>query len=202
MRDSAPERKPALLLDVMGTLVSDPFFDVIPAFFGLTLEAYLDAKHPTAWIEFERGALSPAEFYVKMFKDGRAVDGAALEARLRASYRFLDGMEALLGALRASGVRMIALSNYPVWYRIIDDALGLSRYLDWTGVSCETGVRKPLPAAYLGAAAAIGREPGACLLVDDREANCDGARAVGMPSVLFEDAAALRRELTARALFL
>ena len=39
-----------LLLDVMGTLVYEPFHTELPAFFGMTLEELYAAKHPTAWI--------------------------------------------------------------------------------------------------------------------------------------------------------
>ena len=96
------------------------------------------------------------------------------------AYRFLDGIEPLLGELSAAGVPMHALSNYPVWFEMIEARLGLSRYLRWSFVSCRTGVRKPDPEAFLGAARALGVAPSRCLFVDDREKNCAGARAVGI----------------------
>lgn len=46
-----------LLLDVMGTLVYDPFHRVMPDFFGMSLEQLLDAKHPEAWVRFEHGEM-------------------------------------------------------------------------------------------------------------------------------------------------
>ncbi|MBL8943564.1 MAG: haloacid dehalogenase, partial [Myxococcales bacterium] len=39
---------------------------------------------------------------------------------------------------------------------------------------------------------------GACLFVDDRELNCEGARATGMDAVHFVDADTLRADLMAR----
>ena len=179
----------------MGTLVHDPFFEEVPGFFGISLEKLLEAKHPTAWLEFERGKLSPDEYYATMFADGRPVDGTALERHVRAAYRFEPGMEELLGELSSTGRDMHALSNYPVWYRMIEAKLGLSRYLSWNFLSCHTGLRKPEPAAYTSAAESLGVAPGDCLFIDDRQANCDGARAVGMPAVRFVGAQALREEL-------
>lgn len=44
----------------MDTLVRDPFRDVMPRFFGLSLEEMLRQKHPDAWSRFERGELSEA----------------------------------------------------------------------------------------------------------------------------------------------
>jgi hypothetical protein len=49
---------PVLLFDVMGTIVRDPFFEEIPAFFGLSMKELLVVKHPTAWMEFESGQVT------------------------------------------------------------------------------------------------------------------------------------------------
>jgi hypothetical protein len=97
--DSPPT---VLLLDVMGTLVRDPFHEHMPAFFGLTFEELLAQKHPTAWLEFERGEISEAAFAAKFFADGRGADGAALAAHMGARYEFLEGAEGLLQRLAAA----------------------------------------------------------------------------------------------------
>jgi HAD superfamily hydrolase (TIGR01509 family) len=193
-------RRPVLLLDVMDTLVREPFFDAVPAFFGMTLDELLAAKHPTAWIDFETGALDEAGYVERVFRDGRPVDGRALREHMRGSYRWIDGAPALLAELHAAGYALHALSNYPVWYELIDETLGLSRWLAWTFVSCRTGVRKPDPRAFLGAAAALGVAPADCLFVDDRAGNVGAARALGMPAVRFRDVPSLRADLVARGL--
>jgi len=194
------ERRPIVLFDVMDTLVHEPFFAEMPAFFGLSLEELQAVKHPTAWIEFELGAASEEQFLACFFRDGRAFDRAAFLDSVRASYRWLPGMEELLAALAARGLEVHALSNYPEWYRMIEERLTLSRYLEWSFVSCRTGVRKPDPRAFLGAAASLGVAPGECLLIDDRERNCAAARALGMQALRFTSAQDLRPELARRGL--
>ena len=189
------ERRPIVLFDVMDTLVHEPFFAEMPAFFGLSLEELQAAKHPTAWIEFELGQLSEEQFLARFFHDGRAFDCAAFLATVRASYRWLPGMEELLAALAARGHALHALSNYPEWYGMIVERLTLSRFLAWSFVSCRTGVRKPDPRAFLGAAASLGVAPGECLFIDDRERNCAAARALGMPALRFTAAQDLAAEL-------
>lgn len=184
-----------LLLDVMDTLVHDPYHREQPAFFGLDLEQLRALKHPTAWIEFERGAITEEEYLRRFFRDGRSFDHHGFRRHLAASYRWIEGMEELLAELAEGGLELHALSNYPVWYRLVEERLRLSRYLAWSFVSCRTGVRKPEPAAYLGAARALGRYPAQCLVVDDRPANVEGARRSGMPAILFEGAGSLREEL-------
>lgn len=192
-------RAPVLLLDVMDTLVVDPFRD-LPALFGLPFDALLAEKDPHAWPAFERGELDEAGFARRFFRDRRPVDGAALRAFMAARYRWIEGVEALLARLAARGVEMHALSNYPCWYEAVEDALGLSRYVPWTFVSCRTGVRKPDAAAYLGAARALGRAPGECLFVDDRARSCEGAEAVGMKALRFTSVEALAAALEAHGL--
>lgn len=182
----------------MGTLVHDPFFDAIPSFFGLSLSELLEQKHPTAWASFEKGELNATEYCERMFADQRRVDAEGLKRSIRSAYRWLEGMESLLVDLADAHVEMHALSNYPAWYALIEDQLGVSRYVAWTFVSCKTGVRKPDAQAYLGAAQALGRRPADCLFIDDRLDNCVAAERVGMPAIVFESASSLRRELELR----
>ncbi len=116
------------------------------------------------------------------------------------AYRWLEGMEELVADLRRAGASLHALSNYSPWYRLIEERLAVSRYVAWSFVSCDTGVRKPDPQAYLGPARALGVDPADCVFVDDREANCRAARAVGMDAIRFRGAGDLRTELERRGL--
>jgi len=190
---------PILLLDVMSTLVYDPIAHEIPTFFDLPLPKLFEVKHPTAWVEFEHGELDETEFY-KIFLPPPygPVDGERLKATLHSAYRWLEGIEPLLSELREAEVQMHTLSNYPSWYEVIESSLNLSNYLPWTFVSCNTGVRKPHPQAYLGAAATLGVDPQRCIFVDDCLKNCAAARDVGMQAIVFESATQLRAELAHR----
>jgi HAD superfamily hydrolase (TIGR01509 family) len=184
-----------LLIDVLGTLVYEPFFREVPRALGMTLDEVLEAKHPTAWVEFECGSIDESELRRRFFRDGRAYDHEGLKAAMTAAYSWIDGTEALLGDLKSAGCELHLMSNYPVWYQLIEDKLGLSRYAPWTFVSCCTGLRKPAPEAYLHVARTLSCAPAELLLIDDRESNCRGAREMGMQAIRFESAAATRREL-------
>jgi len=187
-----------LLFDVMDTLVRDPFYAVFPAYFGLTFEALLAEKDDAAWPAFERGEIDEDRYFATAFKDRRAFDGAGLKAALYESYAFIPGVEAVLTELNALSVEMHVLSNYPIWYRMIEERLGLSRYLPWTFVSWHTGVRKPDLESYLGAARTLGREPAELIFVDDRGVNVKAAIAAGLDAIRFESAEQLRAELERR----
>jgi FMN phosphatase YigB (HAD superfamily) len=191
---------PVLLFDVMDTLVYNPFNREIPEFFGLSQTGLLEQKHPTAWIRFESGRIDEAAYLQEYFADGRVFDHAAFLATVNHAYRWVEGSEAVLQDLCRRGFEIHALSNYPVWYRNIEDRLRISRYLEWTFVSCRTGRRKPDPAAFTDAAQHLGRNVADCLFIDDSPANCRSAEAVGMSAILFSSAAKLRVEMRKRGL--
>ncbi|GFR43076.1 hypothetical protein Agub_g4083 [Astrephomene gubernaculifera] len=195
--------RPVILLDIMDTVVYDPFFHDMPAFFGMSFKELLASKHPTAWVEFERGLLTEDELFLKFFSDGRFVDGSGLKAMMASSYRYLDGMPQLLGRLKAAGFEMHAVSNYPTWYRLIEEKLRPSEYLSWTFVSCEgpmKGYRKPAREAYEACVKTLQRSPEELIFVDDRKVNVEGACAVGLEGILFESASQLEAELRCRGL--
>lgn len=187
--------RPILLWDVMGTLVHDPFFVEMPGFFGMSFDALLEEKHPSAWLEFELGERSEAEFLDSFFRDGREFDRRGFLESVRASYRWLPGLEELMTELHASGTTMHAFSNYPVWYRMIEERLKLSRFLEWSFVSCLIGLRKPDPAAYSRVLRELGAPAERCVFVDDRFGNCAAAREAGIRAIQFEGVASLRLAL-------
>lgn len=187
--------RPILLWDVMGTLVHDPFFVEMPEFFGMSFDALLESKHPSAWVEFELGQRTEDEFLRGFFADGRDFDRRGFIDAVRSAYRWLPGMEELLAELRGAGCTMYAFSNYPVWYELIEQRLGLSRFLQWTFVSCMTGLRKPDPAAYAHVLQALGVSADRCVFIDDRRSNTDAAMQSGIRTVLFEGVEPLRAAL-------
>lgn len=190
-----------ILWDLMDTLVSDPFFTHVPGFFGMQFEEMLAAKHPTAWREFEVGAIDEATLFARFFIDGRPIDGPGLKRCMGENTQWLEGMESLLAELARTGREMHLLSNYAPWYRMSFERLGIGRYVEPTFVSCHTGVRKPDPESYLGPCQKLGVSPAECLFVDDRELNCAGARQAGLDAVRFTgNAGALRAELVRRGL--
>jgi HAD superfamily hydrolase (TIGR01509 family) len=185
-----------ILWDIMDTLVRDPFFTHMPLFFGHTFQELVKRLRPNTWVEFELGRMDEAEFYERFFLDGSAIDGPGLKQCMADAYAWIEGVEALLKELRSREVPMYALSNYPPWYRLVDERLGLAKYLDLSFISCLTGVRKPAPEAFLNPCQHLARAPEACLLIDDRAQNCEAARALGLSAIQFSgDVTALREEL-------
>jgi epoxide hydrolase-like predicted phosphatase len=65
-------------------------------------------------------------------------------------------------------------------------------------ISAEVGLLKPDPRIYELALDQMGAAPAAALLVDDMQANVEGALAVGMSAILFKDTDQVRNELADR----
>ncbi|GAX82437.1 hypothetical protein CEUSTIGMA_g9865.t1 [Chlamydomonas eustigma] len=195
--------KEILLLDVMDTIVVDPFFKEMPKFFGMTFDDLMKCKSPTAWPAFERGEINQDELFRQFFNDRRNFDGPELVKTMEEAYYFVDGMECLLDQIKSSGYEMHAMSNYPIWYKLIEAKLGLSKYIQWTFVSCEgpmKGLRKPSAAAYEAAAKALDVPKERLIFVDDRAVNVEAARASGIDGIVFKDVTGLRDELFKRGL--
>ncbi|XP_078447103.1 haloacid dehalogenase-like hydrolase (HAD) superfamily protein isoform X1 [Wolffia australiana] len=217
---SPPEGRklPVLLFDVMDTIVRDPFYEDVPAFFRMPMKELMELKHPTSWMEFEKGLIDEAELARRFFKDGRPIDlegkfqllksNAAyrsnfddtclpgLKECMRRGYAYLNGIEDLLQLLKCRSYEMHAFTNYPIWYSMIEDKLKISTYLPWTFCSCTIGKRKPAVEIYVEASESLGVDPANCIFIDDRKRNVEAAIVAGMKGVVFRDAASLRKDLS------
>ncbi|RCV38009.1 hypothetical protein SETIT_8G107900v2 [Setaria italica] len=192
-----PRKLPVLLFDVMDTLVRDPYYHQIPAFFKMSMKELLESKHPTAWSEFEKGLVDENELAKKFFSDGRSFDLEGLKECMVRAYEYIDGVEDILCCLKKNNYEIHAFTNYPVWYQLIEDKLKLSKYLSWTFCSCRTGKRKPSPDFYLQAVDHLNVDPASCIFIDDRMVNIEAALSVGMVGLQFKNAEALRKDLCA-----
>lgn len=112
------------------------------------------------------------------------------------------GMHELVAELDSAGVPLFAITNFSheffppfraEWPALFD------RFRDVV-VSGEEKLLKPDAAIYDLALARFGLEPHEAIFIDDNAANVAGAEAVGIRSVLFKDAEALRGELIAARL--
>jgi FMN hydrolase / 5-amino-6-(5-phospho-D-ribitylamino)uracil phosphatase len=192
----------ALLVDMMGVLVRDPYLEALRAATGLDEVAAHRFKDPTCWPLFEVAEIDEAEFVRRFFgpaPGAPALDVDAFNAARRAGYRLLPGMRELIGSLEGRVERYVA-SNYPVWVEELRRRFRLDDWFEGVYASHHLGVRKPDPAFFARLLERIGHEPGDCLFVDDREANCAAAERFGIAAHRFGDVPGLRRALAARGL--
>lgn len=105
----------------------------------------------------------------------------------------------LLGRLAQSKKYLLATLNNESLelnqYRI--DRFGLRNCFSIFLSSCYLGLKKPDEAIYRLALNLTQRSPEECVFFDDRELNLDGARSLGIHTILFRGARELERELVA-----
>lgn len=189
---------PALLvLDLMDTVIRDPIFVEVPRLLGRSIEEVFRLLDSQAWVAFETGAIDETSYLKRMFRDDPppGVSSGELRRAILDSYCFLDGMEHLLSDLRRQEVRIWGLSNYSPWMEILRSRLLLDRFFEEIVVSYQTGFRKPDVRAFTSLLARSEIPPDRCLFVDDRLANVEAARQLGMDTLLFHDTQTLRRDL-------
>jgi beta-phosphoglucomutase len=103
---------------------------------------------------------------------------------VRKSAAFLPGAEELMRGLQAAGFAQALASSTPVEnIALINELLGLERYLSAlvSGETVEHG--KPAPDLFLKAAQALSLPPASCVVIEDAVAGIEAARRAGMACV-------------------
>ena len=145
-----------------------------------------DGAHPLHLLE--RGELSEADFLGAI---GRELGGVDMSAFTDVYFEHLDVNTPLLERLRAwkaGGLRMIMCTNNvrewePRWRAMIPVDELFEDVVD----SAFVGARKPEPRIFEIVLERLGGvAPEACVLLDDFEVYCEGARALGMHAVRIE----------------
>ena len=83
---------------------------------------------------------------------------------------------------------------------VLTDLVGRANrdLFDVEALSFSVGVIKPEPRIYLYAAEQLGLRPEQCLFIDDKQRYCDGAKDVGMETMLFTDNQSVKDMLVKR----
>lgn len=139
-------------------------------------------------LEYDAGRLEPAEYWRRVL--GRPPGETLLTELIRHETGFWDTFDARLlewiAELRAAGLMTAILSNLP---RVLGQALraapGFLDHFDHVTFSCELGAVKPEPRIYAHAIEGLGVAAAEALFLDDKAANVEGARAVGLEAERF-----------------
>jgi putative hydrolase of the HAD superfamily len=152
------------------------------------------------WAEYDRGALDPVTLVARI--------SARTGLPERRVHDLLDAVPAhlsvqpatarLLDRVRATGLRMVYLSNMPARYA--DWLDGQPQFRAWfeDGVfSARVGYVKPEPEIFALAQVRLGLDPAHTLMLDDRADNVAEALRHGWSGLVFADAADAAVRLTA-----
>ncbi len=147
-----------------------------------------DGEHPL--FELERGMVSEAEFLERMADELEPELGHRPEMH-RFSEIYFDALQPnepmieLMRELRAGHRMALLTNNVREWEPLWRSMLPVDEIFELVVDSAFVGCRKPEPEIYEITLERLGAEAGRCLFVDDVEANCEGARALGLTAVHF-----------------
>jgi epoxide hydrolase-like predicted phosphatase len=194
-------RMEAVISDFGGVLTT-PLVDSFSAFHessGISLEhlglaiAAVGAEHgANPLYELETGRLTEQEFLgslaahlTEQLQRSIELDGFGERyfATLKPNPVVIDYMR----ELRGRGYKLaICTNNVREWEARWRAMLPVDEIFDVVVDSAFVGTRKPEPRIYELTLQALGVDAGSALLIDDIEANCTGAREVGMHAVWFQ----------------
>lgn len=191
----------ALFWDLGGVLLSNGWDHEERA--AAVQHFYLDAadfeqRHEAANDAWEKGQISMDDYLEQtVFYCPRSFSRVEFKNFVFAQSKENSGTRAVLDEVTATQRYLVAtlnnesaeLNDYRI--RQFDLKRNFSAFL----TSCYLGVRKPDEAIYRKALGITQRAPEECIFIDDRLANLDVPRGLGMRTIHFEDPAQLARDL-------
>ena len=107
----------------------------------------------------------------------------------------MPGMRDLLTRLKANGYRLYGLTNWSSTVYPVIEKFSILQMMDDRLISSEEHLVKPDVAIYNRLCEKFGLDKEECLFTDDKQINIDGAKAAGMPAVLFTDVHQFEKDL-------
>ena len=149
-----------------------------------------------AMIEFNSGWITAEAFYEKMRRTWHwELDFEAFRTLWCRIFVPMDGMEELVIQLTGK-VKVGLLSDTdPLHWNHIITAWPWIGEIESPSLSYQIGIVKPNPEIYLTAADNVNTPPEKCLYIDDLDMNIEGARAVGMTAMRFENVTQIKNVL-------
>jgi putative hydrolase of the HAD superfamily len=193
-------QRTTVIFDFGGVITSSPFeaFNRMEAERELphNLVRRINSANPdgNAWALFERAEIDAARFDGLFAEEAKAIGydlpGRDVLALLSGDIR--PGMVVALDWLKANGYRIGCITNnVPAGHGAqmsstaekAEAIRAIMARFDHVVESSKVGIRKPDPAIYRLACAALGVDPGECVYLDDLGINCKPAAALGMAAI-------------------
>lgn len=151
------------------------------------------------WLQMDRGTISDDDAIASVCKRVPNHLHSTVERFVR-EYRMVQPpnppMEKLVEELAHNGYDLYLMSNTSHRFRIFGRQIKSIAYMKGIWISCEHGLLKPEPAAYLDFFQTFSLKPEECFFIDDTPANIEAAGNLGMDGcVYYGDVAELRRYL-------
>lgn len=151
------------------------------------------------WIQMDRGTITDEAAITSICKRIPAHLHRTVECFIK-EYRMVQPpnppMEKLVEELVQNGFDLYLMSNTSHRFRVFSQYIRSIAYMKGIWISCEHGLLKPEPAAYLDFFQTFSLKPEECFFIDDTPANVEAAGNLGMDGcVYYGDVEELRKNL-------
>jgi len=194
------EKIDSIIFDWGGVLIDDPRPELLrycAEAFGVAQEQYTPV-HDSCLDAFHKGLMSEEKFWhdiaQKLNKPIPKVPSLWYEA-FRSAYVLKEEMFSLASSLHEKGYKTALLSNTELPAVEFFHELDYDMF-DVLVFSCEEGIMKPERRIYDLTLERLGSPAQQCVFIDDRPDYIQGAKDVGLHTILFESIAQVKDELT------
>lgn len=174
----------AIIFDCFGVVIADSLKNLIDQMDASNPELATDLRK--SLYANHRGRLSNDEVHTRLAA-GLGFSDTDYNAMLKKgevkNQPLLDYIVALKGRYKTALLSNIGIGS--IEKRFTKEEL--TKYFDTITLSGEVGFIKPEPEIYEITATKLGVRLDECVFTDDRETFCDGAKAVGMKAILFDN---------------
>lgn len=193
------EKIRAIIFDWGGVLAEDPapkLFEYCAKALGVSVEQYLISFN-ICLNDFQTGRVTEQQFWLNMtsrLNVPMPKANSLWSDAFKTAYKPRQEMFSLVGQLRETGVKTALLSNTE---KPVVELIHRQKYdmFDVSVFSCLEGTAKPERKIYELTLDRLGTQAGQTLFIDDRQDFIDGAKQVGLETILFKDVNQLKKEL-------
>jgi len=189
----------SVIFDWGGVLADDPrpgLMEYCARSLGVPEQQYI-GTHDKFGGEFQRGLISEKAFWMKVCEDlSRPMPNhpSLWGEAFRAVYSSRPEVFALAQRLHDQGYKIALLSNTEVPAMELFYEQGYDRF-DVFVFSCTEGIAKPQKRIYQVTLERLGSIPSQAVFIDDRPEFIEGARQVGLNTILFKNVDQVKTEL-------
>jgi len=189
----------AVIFDWGGVLIDDPepgLMQYCADALGVLKEPYIKA-HKKFWAEFQTGSITEDVFWGRVCGElGAATPkGSLWGCAFAAIYRPREEMFALAASIKKNGYKTALLSNAEAATMEYFHRQGYDMF-DVLIFSCAEGTKKPEREIYELTLERLGIKANESVFIDDRQRCIEGAKAVGLNTILFGSAEQVKKELS------
>ncbi len=158
---------------------------------------FTDADSPG--MDFDRGLIVSSEFYDRCCAIMEVEPSEEFAAKFRHAYQDILEARPEMGVLveeLSAEHDLWLMSNTNVWHLdYVRTQFDYFKFFKTCCNSCDTRFVKPEPEIFVAALERSGRSSDEVIFIDDRQANIDAAKTLGISAVLFESVETLRAKL-------